>query len=141
MDQMPAPEAFQEFVISGHGNLEKVQQMLSEQPKLLLLCHEWKPNDTETAIQGAAHVGSRSVAKYLLAQGAPMEICTVAMLGRRNEIELFLQEDPASIQATGAHGILLMTHAVLSGDVALTEWLLSSGANLGMSAALSLIYL
>jgi ankyrin repeat protein len=60
------------------------------------------------------------------------------MLGRQEAVERFLQEDAAKIDATGAHGIPLITHAALSGDVALVQMLAQRGANPGMSMALSL---
>src|SRR5688500_12065836 len=104
----PDAEVIRAFVIAGHGNLEKVKQMLGERPELLNISHEWAPGDTETALQGAAHVGSVPIAETLLAQGAPLDICTAAMLGRRGDVEHFLEEDNAKINATGAHGIPLL---------------------------------
>lgn len=138
MDQSPTPEVIREFVIAGHGNLEKVQQMLAERPDLLNRSSEWNPNNNETAIQGAAHVGNRAIAGYLLAQGAPLEICTAAMLGRQADVERFLEEDPAKIDLPGAHDIPLMTHAALSGNVELVKMLEQRGATTGMSSALSM---
>src|SRR5689334_6665239 len=134
----PTATEVREFVIAGHGNLDKVKQMLAAQPDLLNRSHEWRPGDTETALQGAAHVGNREIAEFLLAQGAPLEICTAAMLGRREEVERFLEEDPDKIHANGAHGIPLLTHAALSGDVGLVQTLYEGGATEGSSAALAL---
>jgi hypothetical protein len=135
---MPAEEEIRDFVIAGHGNLEKVQEMLASRPILLNLAHEWRPGDWETALQGAAHVGNRAIAEYLLAQGAPLEITTAAMLGQQEEVEEFLRADTNNINATGAHGISLLSHAALSGDVALVESLFGRGATTGASLALSL---
>lgn len=140
-DQTTRPldtETIRTFVIAGHGNLAKVKQMLGEHPKLLNLAHEWSPGDTETALQGAAHVGSVPVAEYLLGQGAPLDICTAAMLGRRADVDRFLDEDREQINALGAHGISLLCHAALSGDVPLVEMLHSRGATGGSDLALSL---
>jgi len=134
----PNAGEIREFVIAGHGNLEKVKQMLATHPGLLNMAHEWRPGDTETALQGAAHVGNRQVAEYLLAQGAPLDICTAAMLGRRAEVERFLREEPDKIHTNGAHGIPLLTHAALSGDVDLVQMLYERGATSGASAALAL---
>lgn len=131
------PDQLREFVIAGHGNLAEVQRILAEQPQLLNRAYEWGPNDTETALQAAAHVGSRPVAEYLLAQGAPLDICTAAMLGREADITQFLAADPTLAQAVGAHGIPLMAHAALSGNVALVEQLWNAGARAGASEALS----
>jgi uncharacterized protein len=134
----PTNEEIRDFVIAGHGNLTKVQEMLAARPDLLYVAHEWRPGDTETALQGAAHVGNRAIAEYLLAQGAPLEITTAAMLGKREEVEEFLRNDASKINATGAHSISLLSHAALSGDVALVQGLFARGANTGASFALSL---
>jgi ankyrin repeat protein len=134
----PTTEELREFVIAGHGNLSRVKQMLEQRPILLNLAYQWRPGDNETALQGAAHVGSREVAEYLLSKGAPLDICTAAMLGRQDEVERFLQEDAASITTDGAHGIPLLCHVALSGDAPLVEMLYQRGANRGASLALSL---
>jgi ankyrin repeat protein len=137
MSRQPPPlEVIREFVIAGHGNLPKVQQMLAAQPALLNLNVEWAPGDRETALQAAAHVGSPAVAEYLLAQGAPLDICTAAMLGRQEAVAAFLKEDPAKVDASGAHRIPLLAHAALSGNVELVHMLVQQGARAGMSYAL-----
>src|SRR4051812_25697281 len=64
-------DQIREFVIAGHGNLEKVKQMLAIHPELLNIANVWRPGDTETALQGASHVGNREIAEYLLSLGAP----------------------------------------------------------------------
>ncbi len=111
--------------------------MLAEHPALLNVANEWAPGDTEAAIQAAAHAGSPHVAGFLLAQGAPLEICTAASLGRKDTVEQMLRQDPGLIGARGAHGIPLLAHAAFSGDVALVEMLVERGAAEGMSMALS----
>ena len=132
----PASDEIREFVLAGHGNLARVQEMLAATPDLLGAAYAWADNDHETAIQGAAHVGNRAIAEYLLGQGAPLEICTAAMLGWLPDVQQMIHDDPRQIEATGAHGIPLLTHAALSGSVGLAEWLVEHGATAGMSAAL-----
>lgn len=127
------PDLVREFVIAGHGNLERVKQMLAENPELLNSAYPWKEDDRETAIQAAAQVGSVSVAEYLLAQGAPLDICTAAMLGRKEQVELFLAQDPEKIHAKGAHGISLLTHAGFGGNLELVQFLVARGATAGAS--------
>jgi ankyrin repeat protein len=131
-----APELIREFVLAGHGNLEKVRSLLSRNPQLLKIAYEWTPDDHESAIQAAAHVGNRPITVYLLEQGAPIEICTAAMLGRRGDVEQMLTGDSSLIAAKGAHGIPLLTHAALSGDATLVQMLYERGARTGASAAL-----
>ena len=110
----PSTEQTREFVIAGHGNFERVKQMLAENPKLLNASYRWNENDTETAIQAAAQVGSANVAEFLLKQGAPLEICTAAVLGLQDEVVRRLNNDPRKANALGAHGIPLLPHAVWS---------------------------
>lgn len=134
----PTLEEVRDFVIAGHSDLEKVKTLLAAQPALLNMGYEWRAGDIETAVQAAAHVGNRPIAEYLLAQGAPLELCTAAMLGEVKTVERFITEDPEAINTNGAHGIPLLTHAALSGDPKLTQWLWERGAHTGTSAALSL---
>jgi ankyrin repeat protein len=131
-----SPEQLREFVIAGHWSLPKVQEILAEFPEILNVPHQWAENDWETAIQAAAHAGSPHVADFLLAKGAPLEICTAAMLGRRDDVERLLADDPQRIQERGAHGITLMSHVALSGNVPLARMLFERGAHEDMSMAL-----
>ncbi|OLD56187.1 hypothetical protein AUI46_01960 [archaeon 13_1_40CM_2_52_13] len=135
-EQPPSTEQIREFVIAGHGNLEKVKQMLAENPKLLNASYRWNENDTETAVQAAAQVGSANVAQFLLKQGAPLEICTAAMLGMQDEVDHRLTEDPRNTNATGAHGIPLLPHAVWSEDPRLVQLVFERGAKSGATLAL-----
>jgi len=129
-------EHIREFVIAGHGNLEKVRQMLAENPELLNVSYRWNENDTETAIQAAAQVGYANVAQFLLKQGAPLEICTAAMLGMQDEVVRRLNEDPRNAHATGAHGIPLLPHAVWSENPRLVQLVFERGAKSGATLAL-----
>jgi ankyrin repeat protein len=132
----PSTEQIREFVIAGHGNIEKVRQMLAENPKLLNASYRWNENDTETAIQAAAQVGNVNIAEFLLKQGAPLEICTAAMLGMRDYVERRLNADPLDVDATGAHGIPLLPHAVWSDNLPLVQRVFERGAKSGATLAL-----
>lgn len=110
--------------------------MLTENPELLNAAYPWKEDDRETAIQAAAQVGSVSVAEFLLAKGAPLDICTATMLGRKDQVELFLAQDPDKIQAKGAHGIPLLTHAGFGRNLELVQFLVGRGAIAGLSPAI-----
>jgi ankyrin repeat protein len=129
-------EQIRDFVIAGHGNLPRVREMLMENPALLNASYQWAEDDSETAIQAAAQSGSAGVAEYLLARGAPMDICTAAMLGRKEAVERMLDKDPSLINARGAHGISLMAHAAWGNNVELAKMLFERGARTGMSHAL-----
>jgi ankyrin repeat protein len=129
-------EVVREFVIAGHGNLPRLQQMLEETPSLLNVKYQWGENDWESAIQAAAHVGNVRAAEFLLSKGAPLEICTAAMLGRRAVVDSLLDTDESLIKQTGAHRIPLLPHAAFNGNVELFSYLVSRGAQEGVSYAL-----
>lgn len=126
-------ELIREFVINSHGNRARVEEMLAEEPELLNVYYE--PFD-ETPLGAASHVGNRSLAEFFLESGAPMTICTAAMLGRRDEVERFIAADPAAASERGAHGIPLLAHAAFSGDSDLCALILEKGDGSGLDAAL-----
>ncbi|MCB9133953.1 MAG: ankyrin repeat domain-containing protein [Anaerolineales bacterium] len=121
-NQTPPPE----IVLVSHYNLARVKELLAENPALLNVMYEpWQ----ETPLGAASHVGNRAIAEYLLAQGAPLTMPTAAMLGRLDDVQAFLDVDPANIHVAGAHGISLLYHAAMSGNVELVELLHTHGAS------------
>ena len=135
-DSFPSSERVREFVIAAHGDLGKVKQMVSESPELVNTAYPWSETDSETAIQAAAQMGNAPIAEYLLEKGAPLEICTAAMLGRRDDVNSLLEEKPDRINAKGAHGIPLLTHAAWSSNMELVRFLYEKGARTGLTSAL-----
>jgi ankyrin repeat protein len=135
-EEVLTPEQIRDFVVAAHGNLPRVREMLTLHPGLLNVRHFWNATDSETAIQAAAQTGSRPVVEYLLARGAPLEITTAAFLGRKADVERMLNEDPKLVHATGAHGIPLMPHAAMSGNVDLVKMLYDRGVTVSTSHAL-----
>lgn len=123
-------EQIDKFVVAAHHDFDKVQQMLAENPELLNENATW----VETPVQAAAHVGNRPIAEYLLAQGAPLDICTAAMLGLEDDVAAMLEEDPGLSQAVGAHNIPIMFYAAISGSIPIAERLLAAGANVNAGA-------
>ena len=112
------------FVLPAHGNLEVVKQLLAEEPRLL---NEKYAKYDETALEAASHVGNRPIAEFLLAQGAPMNIYTAAMFGLTNEVAAYLDTSPDLVNGKGVHGISLLFHAALSGNVELVDMLVARG--------------
>ena len=124
-----APELVKDFVIGGHGDLEKVKIMLQKEPGLLNAAWDWKAGDFETAIGGAGHMGRKDIALYLLSQGARMDVFVSAMLGRIEILRPTLEAFPNLVTSKGPHGITLMAHAQKGGEEALAvvEYLRSLG--------------
>lgn len=125
------------FVLAAHGDLDTVRSMLTENPELLNVEYDWGAmGGPETPIGAAAHVGNRAIAEFLLQQGAPSNICVAAMLGRLDEVKAELDQNPALANAQGAHGIPVMFHAAMSGNIKIAELLLAAGCKEGFNSAL-----
>ena len=133
--RVPNADQIRDFVIAGHGNLPKVKEMIEANPELLNAAYRWGDNDFETAIQAAAQVGSVAVAEFLLEKGAPLEICTAAMLGRVDFVKNQLVADPSKANSLGAHGIPLLPHSVWSGNLELVRYVHERGAKAGANLA------
>ncbi len=119
----------QEMVGVSHGNLERVRELLVGEPNLARACWDWGHGDFETALQAAAHTGSRAIAELLLAHGAPIDVFAAAMLGRLELVQAFAADDPGVIRSLGAHKIPLLVHALQGGEPAagVVAWLREMG--------------
>src|SRR5688500_11815561 len=104
-------EMIDQFVGAAHSDLDRVKELLAEEPELLNANATW----TETAIGAAAHTARRDIAEFLLAAGAPLDICTAAMLGLHQKVEDMICEDTSLSEATGAHGFPLMFYPAITG--------------------------
>lgn len=113
-----------QFVGNAHGNFDVVKQMLKENPELLNAVWE---EFNETAIQAATQTGQREIVEYLLAQGAPMDICAAAMLGDEARVAEFLKQDPSLANAKGSHDWPVLYHAALSGNPRVADLLKLAG--------------
>jgi hypothetical protein len=81
-DPLPS-EKVKDFVIAGHGNIEKVKSLLQELPTLLYATWDWGNGDFETALEGAGHVGNKEIANYLVGLGARTNLFVLTMLGKQ----------------------------------------------------------
>ncbi|MCC6614567.1 MAG: ankyrin repeat domain-containing protein [Anaerolineae bacterium] len=126
----PDQETINEFVVAAHHDLDKVRQMLAHEPGLLNEKAQWQ----ETPIQAAAHVGNRPIAEFLLAEGAPLDICTAAMLGRKDAVATMLRDDAALVHARGAHNIPLLYFTAIYGSSDIAALLLEAGADINAGA-------
>ncbi len=119
-----------EFVVAAHSDLDKVRTMLAEQPQLLNENASW----VETAIGAAAHTGNTAIVNFLIAQGAPIDICTAAMLGDADGVAAFLDDEPAMIGATGAHDLPLIYYPVVGNQMPILQMLVERGADVNAGA-------
>jgi len=113
-----AGELVQEFVRNAHGDLERVKELLTEEPALVNAAWDWGGGDWETGLGGAAHMGRRDIALYLLEHGARMDVFAAAMLGKLEVVKAVLSAFPEARDIPGPHGIPLPAHAQAGGDEA-----------------------
>ncbi len=128
MSTLPEPgqDIVDEFVGSAHGDLDRVRDLLEQYPSLVNAPASWE----ETAIQAAAQTGQVELAELLLSAGAPLDICTAAMLGLAEQVEAFVRSDPEQIQARGAHSLPLLYFPVIGGHQEIAAFLLERGAEI-----------
>ncbi len=117
------PELVKEFVVAGHKDLDRVKEMLANEPGLLNATWDWKAGDFETALGGAGHMGRKDIAHYLLEQGARMDIFVAAMLGKLEIVKAMLAAFPNALHSKGPHGITLLKHAQAGKEEAVAEYL------------------
>lgn len=117
-----------EFVIAGHGNLERTRELLDQHPTLVNAAWDWGGGDWETALGGASHMGNRPIADFLLSRGARMDVFCAAMTGKIEIVRAFLADDPRVVDLKGPHGIPLLRHAQAGKQEAVVELLVKRGA-------------
>ena len=120
MESKPAIESgvVQEFVGKAHGDLNRVSEMLAQEPALVNATWDWGGGDFETALGAASHMGRQDIANFLLENGARLDLFAAAMLGKLDILKGALTAYPAAINIPGPHGIPLIAHAEAGGEKA-----------------------
>ncbi len=120
MDKKPALELklVEEFVSKAHGDLERVKELLAQEPALVNATWDWGGGDFETALGASAHMGRKGIANFLLDHGARLDIFAAAMLGKLEIVKAVLTIFPEAINIPGPHGIPLIAHAEAGGHEA-----------------------
>lgn len=129
MEKKPALEAslIQDFVGNSHGDLDRVKELLAQEPALINSAWDWGGGDWETGLGAAAHMGRRDIATYLLEHGARLDLFAAAMLGDLDIVKATLETHPDALNIPGPHGIPLIAHAQAGGkeSVQVVEYLKS----------------
>lgn len=113
------PDLVKDFVGNAHGDLERVKQLLEQEPGIINAAWDWGNGDWETALGAAAHMGRKDIAFFLLENGARIDLFAAAMLGKVEIVKAILDDNPSLKNALGPHGIPLINHAKAGGDEAL----------------------
>jgi len=116
-----------EFVVAGHKDLSLVKEMLKEYPNLIYAKYDWGNSDFEETIEGAGHLGKKDIAKYLISQGARVNLFVLSMLGKTELVIPVLEAYPELIQAKGPHGFTLLHHAKVGKAQDIHDYLIKHG--------------
>lgn len=118
MEKKPALEAHlvEDFVGNAHANLERVKELLAQEPALINAAWDWGGGDFETALGAASHMGRKDIANFLLEHGARLDLFAAAMLGKLGIVRAALEAFPQTIHTAGPHGIPLIKHAEAGGN-------------------------
>lgn len=108
----------QEYVANSHGNLERVKELLAQEPGLVNAAWDWGNGDWESGLGAASHVGRRDIAEFLLAKGARMDLFAATMLGKLEIVQAMVKAFPDIVNVPGPHGIPLIVHAQMGGEEA-----------------------
>ncbi len=108
----------EEFVAVAHTDLNRVKEMLAQEPGLVNATWDWGGGDFETALGAAAHMGARDIALFLLERGARLDIFAAAMLGNLEVVKAALAAYPDAVKTPGPHDIPLIVHAEMGGEEA-----------------------
>ena len=109
------PELAHEFVSVAHSDLDATRALYDRYPRLIYATWDWGGGDWETGLAGAAHMGRRDIAAFLLDRGARLDIFCAAMMGMRTVVEGVLHTFPDAINWYGPHGFSLIRHAKAGG--------------------------
>ena len=119
-----------ELVGNAHGNLARVQEILSAHPELVNATATWK----ETPIEAAAQMGNRAIMQFLIGQGAPAEFLTKLAMGQVEEARADLKADPGLAASRGVHDLPVLYFAAIGGSVPAAHMLLDAGADVNAKA-------
>lgn len=107
-----------EVVTIAHFDLQRVKDLVGPRPQLARAAWDWGFGDWETPLGAASHMGRQDIAEYLLSQGAPPSIFSLAMLGHSAAVKEICSAQPGIQRLAGPHSISLLAHARMGGKEA-----------------------
>src|ERR1700682_2604833 len=131
-DTYGLPQDFiNQFITLAHFNFEKVKQLQKLCPTLVQTRATWD----ELAIEAAAHMGLVAMTQFLADLGAPVSVCTAALLGAGDRVKQLVKDDGGCLRERGAHDIALLAYTTYGNEQAeIAEFLLKAGADVNAKA-------
>ncbi len=113
-----------DLVLASHGNLARVQELVTQRPELINEPGIGSDFGGETPLAAASHTHNRAIAELLLASGAEHDLSTATFIGDRERVVAFLDTAPDLVQRPGIHNIPLLSFAT---DGTLAKLLIERG--------------
>lgn len=129
-----APDLVKELVGKAHTDLAAVRDLVKREGRLVYASWDWGGGDWETGLNSASHMGRRDIAEFLLENGARLDAPAVVMLGLEAQTKALLAAFPDLAKASGAHGIPLLSHAIIGKSLPVFHLLIGAGANVNAAA-------
>ena len=128
MDTVPqaVPQSvIEECVGNAHGNLARVEELISQYPAVVNTRAPWN----ETPVEAATQMGNKPIIELLLQHGVPVDFFTACVLGRIDQIRTELAANPEQARARGVHELPTLYFAAIGGQPEIAELLLAAGAD------------
>ena len=101
-----------EFVMKAHGDLDRIQELAEEDPRVVNAIWDMGDGDWESALDAAAHMGRADIARFLIDSGARLDLLYLcAMLDEVDIVRSILTAFPQTKDTPGVHGFLLRDFA------------------------------
>lgn len=102
------PRKVTEFVLAAHHDVDRVKEMVEEDARVVNSTLDMGNGDWESALDAAAHMGRKDIARYLIENGARLDfIYLAAMLDEVEIVKAILTAFPMVKDASGVHGFPL----------------------------------
>ena len=102
------PRKVTEFVLAAHHDMDRVQEMVEEDARVVNSTLDMGNGDWESALDAAAHMGRKDIARFLIENGARLDFLYLAvMLDEVEIVRSILTAFPMAKNASSVHGFPL----------------------------------
>jgi len=129
-----APDLVKELVGKSHTDLPAVRDLVKRERRLANASWDWGAGDWETGLNAASHMGRRDIAEFFLESGARLDAPAIFMLGLEAQAKSLLAAFPDLHKTPGAHGIPVLSHAIIGKSLSMFHLLLAAGADVNAPA-------
>ncbi len=102
----------EECVGNAHGNLARVEELITQYPAVVNARAPWN----ETPVEAATQMGNKPIIELLLRHGAPLDFFTECVMGRIDQVRAELAANPERARARGVHDLPTLYFAAIGGQ-------------------------